>query len=81
MAVRIKLEEGPDLLIRATLTEVTSALAAAHESGEALPVKTSNGTFELKPERVLSVTTEPDPEPMENGASEHSATAEAAPAT
>jgi hypothetical protein len=69
MAVRIKLDEGPDLVIRASLAEVTEALSTALKSGEPIRVKIPDGTFELRPERVVSVTNESDPEPVEaNGA-------------
>ena len=61
MAVRIKLDEGPDLVIRASLGEVSETLAAALKSGEPIRVKIPDGTFELRPERVVSVTNEPEP--------------------
>src|SRR4051812_3463809 len=67
VAVLIKLDEGPDLVLHASLADVTEALSAALKSGDRIRVNVPDGTFELNPNRVVSVTTEPD-QPEENGA-------------
>jgi hypothetical protein len=56
VAVRIKLNDGPELVLRAALADVMESLAISLKSGEPFRVKLPEGTFELEPGRVVSVT-------------------------
>jgi len=56
--VRIKLNDGPDLLVKATLAEVTAALNAATQANEPIVVNLPSGTFELNPGQVVSLAEE-----------------------
>ena len=49
MAVRIKLSDGTELLVQATLDELTRALRAATETGDVLTIEQHNG-------RMIAVT-------------------------
>ncbi|MDX6697694.1 MAG: hypothetical protein QOE65_1091 [Solirubrobacteraceae bacterium] len=51
--VRMKLDEGPDLLVQASLRDATNALEAALDANELLQIHTSNGRVAVNPHRVL----------------------------
>jgi hypothetical protein len=53
MAVRLKMDEGPNLVILASLDEVNRAFQAALDSKEPLQVQTPDGVVAVNPQRVL----------------------------
>ena len=53
MAVRLKMDEGPNVVILASLDEVNRAFQAALDANEPLQVQTSDGVVAVNPQRVL----------------------------
>ncbi|HKF79770.1 MAG TPA: hypothetical protein VKB17_02980 [Thermoleophilaceae bacterium] len=53
MAVRLKMDQGPNLVILASLDEVNRAFQAALDSNEPLKVETPDGVVAVNPQRVL----------------------------
>jgi hypothetical protein len=63
MAVRLKMDKGPNLVILADLEEVTRAFQSALDSGAPLKAATANGVVAVNPHRVLYLEEEPDDAP------------------
>jgi hypothetical protein len=64
MAVRLKMDKGPNLVILADLEEVNRAFKAALDSNAPLKVATANGVVAVNPHRVLYLEEEPDDAPL-----------------
>jgi hypothetical protein len=60
MAVRLNMDQGPNLVILASLDEVNRAFQAALDSNEPLQVETPDGRVAVNPRRVLFLQEEPD---------------------
>lgn len=60
MAVRLRMDKGPDMVILAGLDEVNRAFQAALDSNEPLKVETPSGLVAVNPHRVLYLEEEPE---------------------
>jgi hypothetical protein len=60
MAVRVKIEGGPNIVILASLDDVNRAFRAALDSNEPLKVQTPDGLVAVNPQRVLHLQEEPE---------------------
>jgi hypothetical protein len=63
MAVRIKLSDGTEMLVEATLDELTKALRAASETGDVLKIEQPDGrVIAVTPQAVETLAEEPEAE-------------------
>ena len=63
MAVRIKLSDGTEMLVQATLDEIVSALRAATETGDVLKIERPDGrVLAITPQAVETMLEEPEAE-------------------
>ena len=63
MAVRIKLSDGSEMLVQATLDELTRALRAAIETADVLKIEQPDGrTIAITPQAVERMQEEPEAE-------------------
>jgi hypothetical protein len=60
MAVRLKMDQGPDLVFLADIDEVNRAFQAALDGNEPMKVTTPNGAVAVNPHRVLYLEEVPD---------------------
>jgi hypothetical protein len=67
MAVRLRVDGGPNLVILASLDEVNRAFQEALDSNEPLKVQTPDGVVAVNPQRVVYLEEEPQGAPRERG--------------
>lgn len=61
MAVRIKLNDGTEMLVQATLDELTKALRAATERADVLKIEQPDGrVIAVTPQAVETIQEEPE---------------------
>ena len=61
MAVRMKLHDGTEILVQATLDELTKALRAATSSGAVLKIEQPDGrVIAITPQAVETILEEPE---------------------
>jgi hypothetical protein len=63
MAVRVKLSDGTEVLVEATLDELTDALRSARERGDVLKIERPNGQrIAITPQAVETIEEAPEEE-------------------
>jgi hypothetical protein len=63
MAIRIKLSDGTEMLVEATLDELRHAVRAATESGDMITIDRPNGrTMTISPQAIETMSEEPEAE-------------------
>jgi hypothetical protein len=67
MAVRLRMDAGPNLVIEASLDDVNRTLRQALDSNEPIKVQTPNGGVAVNPHHVLYLEEEPEGAPREPG--------------
>jgi Asp-tRNA(Asn)/Glu-tRNA(Gln) amidotransferase B subunit len=61
MAVRIKLNDGTEMIVEATIDELTTAMRAATESGDVVKIKQPDGrVIAITPQAVEMLQEEPE---------------------
>jgi hypothetical protein len=60
MPVRLKMDQGPNLVLLESLDEVNRVFRAALEENEPIKVQTPDGVVAVNPHRVLYLEEEPE---------------------
>jgi len=64
MTVRIKLSDGTEVIVEATVDEMTKAMKAATETGTVVKIEQPAGTiFAISPQAIETIQEEPQAEP------------------
>jgi hypothetical protein len=63
MAIRIKLSDGTEMLVEATLEQLTQAVRTANETGDMITIDRPNGrTMTISPQAIETMSEEPEAE-------------------